>query len=457
MTSSNSLRWKIATACLASGLLALAVVAGCSRPEASANHQEKTPAAGGSQRVETVLVEQRELVNTVEMPGTVEGFESADLYAKVGGYLQEMHVDIGDRITKGQVLAQLYVPEMEKELAQKNAALLQTEAEIAQSLAIVKKTTADLASFEAALDEAKTELAEKQAQVDFRQSDYERIKNLVDSQAVRRELLDQAIFQRDSASAALASVQARIRTADAKLKAAQAELEKVKADVTAAEAHRDVAQSNVEHVQTLMQYATIRAPFDGLVTRRHVHPGAFIHPADKNSAAKPLLSVARIDKVRISLDIPMNDVRHLQRGDRAVLSRINVLPGESLEGQVSRFSPSLNASSRMMRVEIDLDNPDGTLLPGYYGYLTIYLEELNAPVIPSSALLTAGHETYCYVCQDGQAVRRQVAVNYQDGTWVGIASGLQAGEQVVRAGGSAITDGQAVTAVMAGLEQSSLQ
>jgi len=460
MNANYALRWKIGAVCLASGLLVLATLAGCTRPAASAGDNQ--PADQGNsnpaaRRVETVLVEQRELVRTVEMPGTVEGFESADLYAKVGGYLQDIHVDIGDHITKRQALAQLYVPEMAKELAQKQAALLQAEAEIAQAQAVVEKTQADLASFEAALDEAKTELVEKQAKVDFRQSDFNRVQDLVNSQAVRRELLDQAQFQLDSANAGLQSVQARIRTASAKLAGARAELEKVKADVKAAEAHRNVVQANVEHVQTLMQYATIRAPFDGVVTDRHVHPGAFIHSADKNSAARPLLSVARIDKVRIKLDIPMNDVRLLELGDRAVLSKINALPGESFEGQVTRFSPGLDPSSRMKQVEIDLENPGGRLLPGYYGYVTVYLEELNTPTIPSTALLTEGNQAYCYVCRDGQAVRRDLDVSYQDGTWVGVASGLQAGEQVVRAGGSAITDGQAVTAVLADLNRNRVQ
>jgi len=461
MKNCPPLRWSIAAGCAAGGILALALVAGCGRTTAVATDSQPDGGKGansaGVPRVETMLVEQRELVETVEMPGTVEGFESADLYAKTGGYLQEIYVDIGDEVAQGQALAQIYVPEMKKELAQKEAALLQAEAKIDQSEAIIDKAKADASSFQAALDEAQTELAEKQAEFDYRQADYQRVKSLVDRQAVRRELLDQAAFQFDAAKAAMESVQARIRTAQARLAGAQAEVAKVKADLKAARAHRDVIQSNLEYVETLMQYATIRAPFDGVITRRFVHPGAFIHPADKNSGAKPLLSVARIDKVRIKLDVSMNDVRLLERGDRAVLSRVNVLPGESFEGEVTRFSPALDASSRMMRVEIDLENSDGKLLPGYYGYMTIYLEEVNAPVIPSSALLTSGGQPYCYVCKNGKAIRRELVVNYQDGSWVGVASGLQPGEQVVRAGGSAITDGQAVTAVLAALERDAMQ
>ena len=144
----------------------------------------------------------------------------------------------------------------------------------------------------------------------------------------------------------------------------------------------------------------------------------------------------------------MNDVQFLDRNDRAVLSRINVLPGKQVEGKVTRFASALNVSSRLMRVEIDLPNPDGALLPGYYGYVTVYLEEMkDTPVIPSSALLTEGDELYVFVCKNGKAHKRIITSNYQDGTWVGIKSGLQAGEQIVRAGGGQITEGQEVIAV----------
>ena len=125
-----------------------------------------------------------------------------------------------------------------------------------------------------------------------------------------------------------------------------------------------------------------------------------------------------------------------------------MLPGKQVDGKVTRFASSLNVNSRMMRVEIDLKNPDGLLMPGYYGYVTVYLEELkDTPVVPSSALLFDGDEAYVFVCENGRAHKRTVTTNYQDGTWVGIKSGLRGGEQIVRAGGGQITDGQKVTAV----------
>ena len=197
----------------------------------------------------------------------------------------------------------------------------------------------------------------------------------------------------------------------------------------------------------MADYAVIRAPFKGVVTKRMVDPGAFIQPAEGNSAAKPLMTVTRTDVVRIWLDLPMGQVRWLNKGDRAVLNRINVLPGETFEGEVTRFATTLDRNSRMMRVEIDLDNPSHRLMPGYYGYVSLYLEQFDqAPVIPSSAVLAEENESFVIVVENGICQKRSITTNYQDGTIVGIDSGLRVGEQVVQAGAGQLVDGQKVIA-----------
>lgn len=422
--------------------------------QASSSDSSDSESSGKAARVETITVEEKDLSHTVEMPATVEGYESADLYAKVGGYLKEFAInpetekpfDIGDYAEKGQELAYLRIPEMQKEIQQKQALVKQAEANVQQAQAAIRQSEADQKSAQAAYEEAKAERAEKQAQLDYRQAEYKRYEDLVRTQSARRELFDQAKFQHSAAKAAVQTVESRILTAEAKMNAAEANLAKAKADHASALASVDVARANAEHTQAMADYGTIRAPFTGHITERWVHPGAFIQPAEGNSAAKPLLSMARTDRVRISLDIPMNDVRLLDRGDPAVFDRITALPGKTFEGEVTRFSPSLEKRSRLMRMEIELENEDGKLRPGYYGYVTVYLEEqADTPSIPSSALLAEGKETFVFVVEDGTARKRPVTVSYRDGAIVGLSSGLEGGEQVVKAGGGQITDGQKVT------------
>jgi RND family efflux transporter MFP subunit len=162
-----------------------------------------------------------------------------------------------------------------------------------------------------------------------------------------------------------------------------------------------------------------------------------------------LLTVTRTDVVRVVLDLPMNEVRWLDHSDVAILHAIPALPGDEFVGQVTRYSPSLDAVSRMMRVEVDLENQDNRLLPGYYGNVKLRLAELpGTPVIPSSALLSDERVSYVYVVKDGTCRRREVTTNYADGTLVGIEEGLSSGEQIVTTGGSQLFDGQAVEPVL---------
>jgi len=428
------------------------VISGCG--SAGANNPagaSEAKSADELPRVRTITVEKRDLARTIEMPGTVEGFETADLFAKVGGYLEEITVDIGDRVTEDQLLARLRIPEMHKELDEKRAAVASAEANARQAQAAIRQAEADARSAEAKVEEAETALQEKQAQLDKMLTEYERIERLVRGGSLEARLLDEAKYGRDAARAALETVGAKIHTARAQREAAAAYVERAVTDHTSAEAKVDLAEAELAKVQTMLEYAEIRAPFDGVVTKRFFHRGAFIQPAEGNSAARPLLTVTRTDVVRIFLDLPMAEVRWLDRGDKAVLDRINVLPGERFEhGEVTRFASSLDRNSRMMRVEVDLKNPDHRLLPGYYGYVTLYLDELvQTPVVPSSALMAKGKERFVYVIEGDVCRKRAVTTNYQDGEIVGIGSGLQGGEQIVKAGGGQLDEGQEVVAVRA--------
>jgi RND family efflux transporter MFP subunit len=439
--------WLFATLLLVTSMLSLTVV-GCDSGAADDGQSSGAQEDDSIPRVQTIAVDQQDLEQKIELPGTVEGFETAELYAKVGGYLKEITVDIGDRVNKGDELARLWIPEMTKELKQKEAATAAAESEVEQAKAAIQQAEAQVTSAEAAVEEAASERQEKQAQVGFRTAEFERIEGLVKTNSLNKQMLDEVTFKKDSAQAALNAVKARVRSADAQLAVKKTGVAKAKADHKTALAHVDLAKADYGRVEALLQYGVISAPFDGVVTRRLVDPGAFIAPADGNSNAKPLMTVSRTDIVRISLQLPMAEVRWLNQGDRAVLDRINVLPDERFDGDVTRFATTLNMDSRMMRVEIDLDNPEDRLMPGYYGYVTLYLEQFpQQPVIPSSALLTDENGSYVFVVEDGTCQKRVVKTNYRDGSIVGIESGVSAGEQVIQAGGGQLVDGQKVVAV----------
>lgn len=455
-------------------LLLTCVAAGCGNALNGAAVGQSQKATDSTPRVETVAVEQRNLELKVEIPGTVEGYETVDLYAKVGGFLEKYaqvkvdgfpekttELDIGDTIEAGQTLAWLSIPEMEKQLNQKDALIVRANAEFVQASEAIRQAGAALESAEAMVQAAEAKKGEKTAQRDFRRTELNRLEGLWETRSVRRELVDAADFQLKAAEAAIKTAAARVTTAEKDKLAADANVKKSQADEKAANAGIDVADADRAYVEEMLNYAEIIAPpveDEGQeiqrwqVIRRWLDPGAFVQPAAGNSAAKPLLTVTRTDRVRIVIDIPMDSVRMLKKGNRAVLDDISVLPGaEPFVGEVSRFSAALNMKSRMMRVEVDLDNADGRLRPGYYGLVTLHLsEQPDTLVIPSSALITEGDETFVYVASNGKARKTNVAPIYQDGIDVYFKAGdLTAGDAVVRSGSGQLRDGQEIDAVPA--------
>ncbi len=444
-TTFGRMNRRLALASAAAALLATQV--GC--PSSRGMPSPKLREAGPPQ-VATIVVSNQDLQHTAVMPGTVEGEETTDIYAKVGGFLEEIRVDIGDTVAKGDTLAVLSIPEMAQELERLEATAESARAIIAQAVAGVTQAEAHVVSSQAAIEEAETESAEAEAHFKFREAELKRTKELVNKQALLAKKLDEAKFNVDAAKAARGTVAARIRTAKANLDAAHANVDKAKTDHVSAIAKAKVADLDIEKAKTMIGYGTLQAPFDGVITQRMFDPGAFIKPADGNSAAQPLVTISRINTVRLLVDLPMKEVRWLNEGDAVVFDRINVLPGTKFEGTVTRFSPALNNMSRMLRVEIDLQNDDRKLLPGYFGYVTIRLAEFKqTPVIPSSAVITIDDRSYVFVVEGTTCHQREVTTNYRDGTIVGIETGISAGDQVVKTGVGQLTDGQAVTPVPA--------
>jgi RND family efflux transporter MFP subunit len=199
--------------------------------------------------------------------------------------------------------------------------------------------------------------------------------------------------------------------------AAQASLEKARADVAVAEAQMEVAGASRDYAQTMLRYTQVRAPFDGVVTRRNVNSGDFVQPAGTGSAGQPLFVVQQIDPVRVFLNVPGADAAWIRDGDPVNLRRQGA-GGELLQGRVTRNARSLDPQARTLRTEIDLPNPQGQLLPGMYVQATITVQHPGAWTLPAGAVVTEGDQTFCYLLIDGKAVRTPLQVGLRGGDLV---------------------------------------
>ena len=395
--------------------------------------------------VRVIPVKNGTLSNVIEVPATVRGNQTVDLYSKVGGFVESVSADIGDEVAKGQVLAQLDIPEMATELIAKESMIRQSQAEVAQSQAALKEAEAKLEAFYAVVEEANTIRTQKQALANYENRELQRLSQLANSGAIRRELIDSAQYKALAAESDLKAVDAKVATAQANLTGAKAGIVKAEADVEAANSRVAVAKANADHTRALMDYATIRAPWDGLVIKRMFDAGAFVQSAAGNSAAKPIFQLARTDTVRVTFALSTTNISGLNKGDRAVFHRIEAIKGAQFEAAVSRFSAGLDANTRMMQVEVDLPNPDSRLKPGYFGYVKIYLQDYkDVPVVPSTAVVGEGENAHVFLVRDGAAVKKNVTVGFDDGKQAAIVEGLSAGQDLISVVPTGLSNGDAV-------------
>jgi multidrug resistance efflux pump/beta-lactamase regulating signal transducer with metallopeptidase domain len=294
--------------------------------------------------------------------GQVQAFEQVDLHARVSGFVEKVSVDIGDRVKKGQVLAELAVPELDAELRQREAQVLQAKAGINQVHGSANAARAALVSVKIQVQEAEGNLKSAQANDRYRTSQLQRMNNLFAAKSVEQQLVDEARERYEAAKSALNGAEAKLQAAKANVEASVAKIAKVDADLKVAQAGLLVAEAGAERVQVLRQFATIRAPFDGLVMRRTVYPGSFA-PAAANTPGPPLLSVARTDVVRIVFQITESKLSQISIGDPMTV-HIDALPGIEFKAKVFRLARALDPQSRTLRAEIDLPNRDGKLLAG---------------------------------------------------------------------------------------------
>lgn len=302
-------------------LLALASVGGgvtASRAAEGTAAQPPRPAANSNSAGSVKLV----------APATVQAFFATELYAKDSGYISQVNADIGDHVKKGTVLAVIDDPELQQQFARAEAAVQQAEASLLVSKRRFEGLQADLA---------------------LQQVTLQRWEQLFAGRAVTRQQLDE---QR------------------AKQGVSNANLEVGRADIALAEANLAAAKAERQRLYALLEYTKITAPFDGVITRRLVNPGDLVQAATSSRPLAPLFTCQEIDTVRVFADVPEANAAAIRAGWPAEVRLFGPVT-QTFRGSVTRIAGALDPSSRTMRVEIDLPNPDEALMPGMYAQVTL--------------------------------------------------------------------------------------
>jgi membrane fusion protein (multidrug efflux system) len=208
----------------------------------------------------------------------------------------------------------------------------------------------------------------------------------------------------------------------------------------------DAAIAREAEIDAQIAYATIEAPFDGVVTARAIDPGDMVHQASSpKGSGEPLLKVAKLDLIRVKTYVPEREAVWANTGDGAQIS-FDALPGQIFGGTVARLSGAIDPATRTMLVEIDLPNADGRIRPGLYGQVRLALEQRQAALaLPAAAVQYGDGGAFVFVAATGDVARRTpVQTGLSVGGWIEIVAGLEGDERVVNGAPAGLADGAAL-------------
>src|SRR5580704_645619 len=252
------------------------------------------------------------------LPGNVQAITEGPVLARSSGYIRKRYVDIGDRVTEGQVLAEIEAPELDQQIKQAQATVDQAKSTVQQA--------------EAALDQGK-------ANANLAHVTADRWANLLTKGVVSRQDND---------------------TYQAQYQAQQSNVQALEKAIAAAKSNVAAADANLARLNQLLAYQTVRAPFAGVITLRNVDSGVLV-----TEGSTLLFRIAQTDRLRTFLNVPQADAGSVRVGQKATLT-IPDLGGRKFTGTVTRTANALDPATRTLLVEVQVSNESGLLLPGMY-------------------------------------------------------------------------------------------
>ena len=363
------------------------------------------PSDGAGAPVGVAKIVRTDLSRDLVIAADFRPFQEIDVHAKVAGYVKAIHVDVGDRVKDGQLLATLEIPELQADVTEAGAAVKRSGEEI-------KRAQGELERAKSAHQVNHLAFARLQAVV-------KTMPNLVAQQdiddAQGRDLVAEA--QVDAATAALA----------------------------AAEQQLEVSKANLEKTKSMFAYAQITAPFDGVITKRYADTGAML-PAGTSSSTNsmPLVRLSQNNLLRLIIPVPESAVPKIRLGTQVEV-RVPALK-KSFQGIVARFADKLDLATRTMDTEIDVPNSKLELVPGMYADASIALDERkDALAVPVQALNRHGAQATVLRVGDGNRIDEQrVTLGLETSDRIEVLSGLKEGDLVVVGGQGQLRPGQKV-------------
>jgi membrane fusion protein, multidrug efflux system len=233
------------------------------------------------------------------------------------------------------------------------------------------------------------------------------------------------------------------------LQVAQKTVEADEANVAAYQKSAAAAQESVRGVDQLEAYLRITAPFDGQVTTRYVHPGALVGPAGGAGGATPIVRIESLARERLVVPVPENDTSGVPQGTQVSFT-VPSFPGRTFKAPVSRISHGVDAKTRTMPVELDVNDPKAELVPGTFCEVEWPVRRASATLfVPASAVASDLERTFVIRVRENKTEWVEVKTGVRSGNLVEVFGDLNVGDEIVSRGTDQLRAGTQVSVHLA--------
>lgn len=429
-----------------------AFAAACGSSAANSGEAEKKAEETAPVSVETAVAKVEDIPTYFEATGTLVSDASSDVAPTIGGKIARVNFDVGSYVKKGDVLVQLDSRDADLRLQQAISQLDQAKKAVDQADAGVDQAVANLRQTQVRLGVRDGEtfdindfsqVISVTAQLKLAEAELKRFESLVETGDVSRSAYELKRSQRDSLTGQLAEARSNAAVAIRAINTAEAAVKSARTQVANANAAVSTAETQVAQARKLVSDNTVLAPISGYVSERNADPGEYISPNQPNAK---LATIVRTAVLRLRIDIPEQSISKVAVG-QSVSAQVAAYPDRKFAGTIVRKLPSLNAQSRTLTVEAEIDNPGGLLKPGQFATVRITQSKpAPAVMIPASAVKADGETNVVFVIKDGIANERPVQVGLLEGDLIEIKQGVQENEVVAVSGLDKLSDGVIVAA-----------
>jgi HlyD family secretion protein len=398
---------------LTCGLMGSGVfISGCANfltKEADAQPPAQREAQPPSVEVTTAKIQP--LIQGVSYVGNTEAIREVSLRSQIEGRLLRLNADVGDRITRGQLIAQLDDILIQTAISEADAQLAALQSEVIRSQNEVKNAQVQVKQSEVELKQA--------------QADAKRLKDLAQAGALPLQQAEVA--------------QTNAQVAYQRLLASQEQVKIREESVIAAQQRVKAQNSSLAQIKERRSYTLLTAPITGIVVAKSTEPGNLVQPGGE------IITVGDFSQVKVVVPLSELKLQEITLGQRVNVT-LDAFGDQIFEGKISQISPAANAQTRQIPIEVTIPNPEGKIGSGLLARVSLD-EDRQSIVIPETALQGENKDTIFVIKSQGDDTiveSRNVQLGDRSDNLIEILAGLNQGERFVWRSSGPLTDGEIV-------------